>query len=103
MKMLVASAATLVFLCAPVLAASPPRPEDRLKRRVTLRDAGRQTFDVLVATERAGHEVDSRLEIMASERRSASECHHRPSIPVTRGTTTELGSTAGPRREVAVQ
>jgi hypothetical protein len=120
MKMLAASTATLLFLCAPALADSPPRPEEWLKVRFALHDAGSQTFDVAVGTvspcatvnqKLAGRQVelmacvasDSRLDITWSTRSSSSEYHSRSSIPVMRGTTTELGSKAGPRLEVIVQ
>jgi ABC-type amino acid transport substrate-binding protein len=120
MKMLAASAATLVFLCAPALADSALRPEEWLKLRFALRDTGSQTFDVVVGTvspcatvnqKLAGQEVElmacvasaSRLDITWSTRSSSSAYHSQSSIPAIRGTTTELGSKAGPRLEVTVQ
>jgi hypothetical protein len=120
MKMLTASAATLLFLCAPALADSPPQPKEWLKLRFALRDAGSQTFDLVVGPQSpcatvnqklASREVeliacvgsDSRLDITWSTRSSSSEYRSRSSIPMTRGTTTELGSSTGPRLEVSVQ
>jgi hypothetical protein len=119
MQLLTASAATLLFLCAPALADSPPRPEEWLELRFALRDAGSQTFDVVVGTlspcatvnqKLAGRELelmacvgDSRLDITWSTRSSSSEYHSRSSIPVMRGTTTELGSSTGPLLEVTPQ
>jgi len=120
MKMLAASTATLLLLCAPALADSPPPPREWLKIRFALRDAGSQTFDVVVGTvspcatvsqKLAGREIelmacvggDNRLDITWSTRSSSSEYRSQSSIPAIRGTTAELGSSTGPRLEVAVQ
>ncbi len=122
MKTLVASAVTILSLCAPALGdpADPAAPADARKIRFALRDTTTTHFDVIVAatnrcaTARESHpdrEVqlsacltdDARLSIEWFTRSAWGEYRSTSSVSATPGAVAELGSAKGPRLTVTVQ
>jgi hypothetical protein len=122
MKTLAASTCLLLFVCGPALAdpVAPARP-DSLRIHFTQRDAATtRAFDVIVSPDRPcatasekhpDHEIelkacvsdDTHLDVEWFTRNAAGEYRSTSSVPVTRGQTTELGTSNGPRLGVTVQ
>jgi hypothetical protein len=122
MKTLAASACLLLFVGGPALAdPAPPARPDSLKIHFAQRDAqALRAFDVIVSPARpcataseknpdqqielkACLSDDAHLDVEWFTRTAAGEYRSTSSLPVTRGQTTEIGTSSGPRLGVTVQ